>query len=578
MAGKSIDVLETDVLIIGGGWAGLFAALGAADAGGARITIVEKAPSIERSGGLGPGIADIGLPVYPDGSTDQQLIDYYVYDKLEASDFMADPRVVLALAELGQPMLVYQEKIGLEFVRDDKGLLKLHSGKGQWPHRPYEIFYKEPNTVKRRVARAVKKRDIQVVETCMVTRLLTEGDAVVGAVGVETRTGKPRAFKAKAIILTTGPGYRMYRHPTGIYWNSWNCPFSTYDGHMAAYMAGAELAGLEFTEPTIFPKDIGTPGTNPWLGSGGFIVNAKGERIMLKYDPRAESAPRARITWAITKELEAGNGPIYLDLRHVPREKIKTLYEVLHSERPSLDLYFAARGLDYSETLIEIEISERNGHQGGCSGVIVDADLKSNLTGLYAAGDAVASAGVDTGGTPCANGVCLGYRAGQKAAEFAKTASYGALDGAAIELEMARVRAPLERVDGLDWRMLNDKIMDIMGTYVGYPRTEAGMKRAVEKLEKLIPHAATLKASSIREMYRCLEVQNILEMSILTAKAAIERRESRLGIEHYRLDYPFRDDTNWIKYVVVRKGPDGQATISLRPIERLYWGYQRLER
>jgi len=79
-------------------------------------------------------------------------------------------------------------------------------------------------------------------------------------------------------------------------------------------------------------------------------------------------------------------------------------------------------------------------------------------------------------------------------------------------------------------------------------------------------------------MYRCLEVQNILEMSILTAKAAIERRESRLGIEHYRLDYPFRDDTNWIKYVVVRKGPDGQVTISLRPIERLYWGYQRLER
>ena len=569
---------ETDILIVGGGWAGVFTALSINDLG-SRAMIAEKSPSIKRSGGLGPGIADIGLPVYPDGSTSDELIRYYVMDILDATEYMADPHVLQAFAENGPRMLKYIEQMGIEYDRDEKGLLVMQPGKGQYSHRPYEIFFKDANTVKPRIAQhLLKGKMTEVVASCMITRLLMDEGRVSGAVGINTRTGEVMVFKAKAVIMTTGPGHRTYLHPTGIFWNSWNCPYNTFDGLIAAYEAGAELTGMEFTEPTIFPKDIGVPGTNPWLASGGYIINAKGERIMHKYDHRGENAPRARITWAITREVEAGNGPIYLDLRHLPEKKIQKLYEVLHGERPSLDLYFSSRGLDYRRTPIEIEVSERTGHQGGVSGVIINPKAETNVKGLLAAGDIVGTAGIDAGGIPCAGGVVMGNIAGKTAVEEARRLGFRKIDEKQVNSERKRVMAPVEKKDGLSWLPFNEKIANIMGNYVNYPRNGSGLARGLERLENLKTELDNLSAETVREQFHCLEVVNILESGLLSARAALERKESRLGIEHFRSDYPFRDDVNWIKFVVLRKGRDGKIEASTREIERLYWGHQQIKR
>lgn len=575
---KQYKTYETEILIVGGGWAGVFAALSINDLG-SRVMIAEKSPSIKRSGGLGPGIADIGLPVYPDGSTSDELIRYYVMDILDATEYMADPHVLQAFAENGPRMLNYIEQMGIEYDRDDKGLLVMQPGKGQYPQRPYEIFFKDANTVKPRICQYLLKRKMtEVVACCMITRLLVDEGRISGAVGINTRTGEIVVFKSKVIILTTGPGHRTYLHPTGIFWNSWNCPYNTFDGLVAAYEAGAELTGMEFTEPTIFPKDIAVPGTNPWLASGGYIINAKGERIMPKYDHRVENAPRARITWAITREVEAGNGPIYLDLRHLPEQKIQKLYEVLHGERPSLDLYFSSRGLDYRETPIEIEVGERTGHQGGVSGIIINPKAETNVGGLLAAGDIVGTAGTDAGGIPCADGVVMGNIAGKTAVEAAGRLGFGKIDEKQVDLERKRIEAPLKKKAGLPWLPFNEKIANIMGNYVNYPRNGSGLARGLERLENLRGEIDNLSANTVREQFHCLEVSNILDSGLLSARSALERKESRLGIEHFRSDYPFRDDANWIKFVVVKKGKDGNIDASTREIERLYWGHQQIKK
>ena len=554
-------IVETDVLVLGGGAAGVNAAIGAKEADPkVRVTIVEKAGNIERSGNTSAGV-DHNMGIMEEGEY-WDTPEGVLKNLPEITDDMTPIVTARTFCYENRQRILSMERLGMPYMHDPKtgryirtpgfGLTGSH-----WIH--LEGYNWKPI-----LAKEARRLGADVHERIMVTNLLVDGGKVIGAMGFHVRTGRFFVFTAKQVVLALGDVVRYGTAPSGSPFDTWHCPANTGDGQAMAFRAGAELANMEFGITTLIPGFFGAAGMNAFFGMGARLINSKGEEFMPRYFAAGNKANRFLITKAVYQETIEGRGPIYLDVTHLPKSECEHLIRLISADKPTYKEWFEQKGIDISKEPMEVSISAMNscGAVGPADGAVVDADSATTLPGLFAAGDCswfmLSTSGAST----------MGYHAGKVAAQRCKHTDRIAPDPKAIKEEQARVLAPIryDMQDGLPPKVFEDRIRQIMAVYVGFSRNERGLQTGVEQLERLRGWVPKLRARNLHELLRANEAMNLLDSCRLIARAALERKESRLGLYHNRSDYPEKDDVNWKKFIILKRAGDGIA-VSFLPVE-----------
>lgn len=268
--------------------------------------------------------------------------------------------------------------------------------------------------------------------------------------------------------------------------------------------------------------------------------------------------------WEFYRELQSGNGPVFLKLDHLAEETIQTIEEILHTnERPSRGRFHAGRGTDYRKQMVEMHISEIgfcSGHSA--SGVYVDARAQTTVRGLYAAGD-MASVPHNY----MLGAFTYGWFAGQNAAEYVAGREHAPLDHEQIDAERARIYAPLEREHGLAPAQVEYKLRRMVNDYLQPPKVTRKMEIGLQRFEAIGEDIDQIKARNPHELMRAAEVRAIRDCAEMAARASLFRTESRWGLYHHRVDYPQRDDANWFCHTHLRKDEYGRMSSEKRPVE-----------
>lgn len=542
---KSLIHLETDVLVIGGGVAGCLAAMASCEAG-LRVIVCDKGQLIERCGSVGGGV-DHFLTVMetgPEWDTPEFLIKHLP----ELTDGIVDREVTDEVIRQLPKMLKKLEGIGVDFRDPITGQYYRHRSFGL--PGTYHLNF-DGSKFKSFIGRAARVGGSKVLPRTMVTQVLVKDNQAYGAIAFNFRTGEWYAIRAKAVIATTGDVNRLSQNASGLSFDSWHCPYNTGDGQAMGFRVGASLANMEFTESTLTPKGFSTQGLNALCGLGAYFVNRHGERFMFKYDPRAEKARRSVMVDAVINEWLLGNGPLYVDLRHLPQEEIDRIEGTLQIDRHTLPGYYRQKGIKFERDLVEISVSELTIRRSGLyfrgSGLVVDLQGETSVKGLFAAGDcSTVSGGISGAAT-------LGYMAGKGAAgRVRKTGTLPEIDEAELQDINGQLFGAVRRTEGLRYRTYEDEVRKIVTDHVGFRRTESGLKRGIELLQGLRRQEPKLWAPDLHELSRVHEATNIREVAEIMATAALERKESRTGSSHKRLDYPNTDE-NWRKTMVAEQ-------------------------
>ncbi|MCL5961989.1 MAG: FAD-dependent oxidoreductase [Chloroflexi bacterium] len=546
-------IVEADVLVIGGGLAGLMAAIGAADQG-ARVALLDKAHP-RRSGAAATGVDHLFVIMEPETQLPQ-----FIQKQVDICEGLTDRRLP-GLFRHSWDVLTFLESIGVQ-VRDSK------TGELVWVVIPHLLGQKatvsiEGGDLKIRLLDAAQRRGIQVYPRTMGSGLRSVGKRVVGATGLNIRDGTFVAFKARATVVATGAILRMYRAVADVRFNTHHCPYCTGDGQAMAYRAGAELVNMEITTTQPSPKGYSVAGISGIVSTGAHFLNALGERFMAAYDPvRMENTSKATMARAFLTETREGRAPLYVDFRHLTAEQRELLLRGFREERPTIIEYFNQKNIDLGKHPVEFELHEMFSGQGPAGGIRLTSDrCESSLEGLLAAGDCTGGKG-----WPAAMGAMIfGQVAGHEAALRSRVLESTAVDGEQIQGERQRVFSLLNNQTSLTWQEVEDKMKRVMTDYVGFSRSETSLGTALQHIGQLQEEARCIGASNYHDLMRALEVTNLLEVSRLIARAALERKESRLAPFHFRSDHPEKDDANWLGFVVLRK-EQGEDRASFEPL------------
>jgi adenylylsulfate reductase subunit A len=344
--------------------------------------------------------------------------------------------------------------------------------------------------------------------------------------------------------------------------NTWLCPYNTGEAQRLALEAGATLANMEFLRMTIVPKGFSAPGLNAFTGMGSYFINGLGERYMSRYHEKAEKAPRNWLVWGTLNELKEGRGPVFIDSRHLPPEKITHLKKTLGLDKETLDDFLKARGIDIEKEPLEVMVSEAM--QTGPievvgSGIHIDGNCMSTVEGLFAGGDCADQMKV------VHMAVAGGYSSGKFAAEYVLKNKFTGYSKKLVREEEIRMVAPLKRDKGLNYQEVEDVLRQIMAENVGPYRTRASLETARKKIEALAPYLEKIKANNFHELMRSIEAASLIKVGEIMAHTALFRKESRFIPYHYREDYPETDNANWCGQVLVNQ-IDGKITTEFKPL------------
>lgn len=265
------------------------------------------------------------------------------------------------------------------------------------------------------------------------------------------------------------------------------------------------------------------------------------------------------------RELEGGNGPVFLKLDHLAEETISEIETILHSnERPSRGRFHAARGNDYrSASMVEMHISEIgfcSGHSA--SGVYINAKGETTVPGLYAAGDMASIPHNYMLGAFVYGRIC-----GENAAAFAAGRDQPELDMEFIQDERRRILAPLRRNDGIPPGQMEYKIRRLVNDYLQPPKVTRKMEIGLQRFREIREDIRYLYARDPHELLRAMETQHILDCAEMAAVASLYRKESRWGLYHYRVDYPERNDDEWFCHVQLARDAHGNMSCFKLPVD-----------
>ncbi|MDR2365727.1 MAG: fumarate reductase/succinate dehydrogenase flavoprotein subunit [Zoogloeaceae bacterium] len=548
----TIRNVTVDILVIGGGTAGPIAAIKAkAKAPNLAVLLLDKA-NVKRSGAIAEGMDSVNNAIIPGYATPEQ----YVREITIANDGIVNQRALMAYAARSYDMIRELDKWGVKFEKDETGdyaVKKVHH------LGSYVLPMPEGYNVKKVIFRQIKRLGVEVSNRLTATRLLIGKDGrVAGAIALDSRSGEIVLVRARAVVLCTGAAGRLGLPTSGYLFGTYENPTNAGDGYSMAYHAGAELSGLECFQINPLIKDYNGPAcayvTGPF---GGYTVNARGERF-IKSDYWS-----GQMMLEFWRELESGNGPVFLKLNHLADETVTRIENVLHvTERPSRGLFHKGRGADYRNDLVEMYISEIGlcgGHSA--SGVWVDEHARTTAPGLYAAGDLC-----NVAHNYMLGAMVYGQIAGEDAVDYIDGLALPDYDAEQVERERERILAPLARANGLSASKVEYKLRRMVNDYLQPPKVTRKMEIGLQRFAEIRDDLKQIKAGNPHELMRAIEVHAILDCAELAARASLYRTESRWGLYHYRIDFPERDDARWNCFVEARKDINGNPEFFKRPV------------
>lgn len=546
---------EVDVLVIGGGTAGPMAAVKAKQANPAlRVLLLEKA-NVKRSGAISMGMDGLNNAVLPGHATPEQ----YVREITIANDGIVNQKAVMAYAANSHAMVEELDRWGVKFEKDETGdyaVKKVHH------MGSYVLPMPEGHDIKKVLYRQLKRTRVEITNRLVATRLLTHEGRIAGAMAFDCRTADFHVIRAKSVVLACGAAGRLGLPASGYLFGTYENPTNAGDGYSMAYHAGAELSGIECFQINPLIKDYNGPAcayvTGPF---GGYTTNAQGQRF-IECDYWS-----GQMMWEFYRELQGGNGPVFLKLDHLAEETIQQIETILHTnERPSRGRFHAGRGTDYRERMVEMHISEIglcSGHSA--SGVWVNEHAQTTVAGLHSAGDMAA-----VPHNYMLGAFVYGKLAGESSAQFCAAHDFAPVDAGQVEAERARIQAPLLRgaeQQGLPPSQVEFKLRRMVNDYLQPPKVTKKMEIGLDRFEAIRDDLDQLQARDPHELMRALEVHAIRDCAEMAARASLFRTESRWGLYHARVDYPERNDADWMVHAQLHKGADGRMACFKRAIE-----------
>jgi succinate dehydrogenase/fumarate reductase flavoprotein subunit len=315
---------------------------------------------------------------------------------------------------------------------------------------------------------------------------------------------------------------------------------------------------------------------NALVSEGAHFINNSGERFMFKYDDKGENARRAVIADAVITEYLLGNGPIYADCRHLPKDVLDHMEATLQVDRYTMPAFYEQKQLRFRDEPVEVSVSELSIRRSGVyfrgSGLAVDTDGQTSVENLFAAGDCASVSGGIAGAS------VLGHIAGEGVAAHLRKpqAARPDIDMDAANAIRAAAMSHLGRQDGLPWKDFERDVRRTVSDYVGVRRNDKGLRLALDTLAALAVREPTLAADDLHGLMRVQEAKSIRLSAELMAHASLARTETRTGSSHRRLDYPQTDDAHWRKFVLVQRGDSGPTVGTLSCDEPLAASFGRL--
>jgi succinate dehydrogenase / fumarate reductase flavoprotein subunit len=589
-----VEAHEHDVLVVGAGGAGLRAAI-AARAAGASVGLVcksllGKAHTVMAEGGVAAALANVD---------DRDNWKVHFADTMRGGQYVNNWRMAELHAQEAPARVNELESWGAVYDRTEDGrILQRNFGGHRYP-RLAHVGDRTGLEMIRTLQDHAIHLGITVYMEHTITALLKDGARIAGAFGYDRERGYLRVFSAPSVILATGGVGRAYTITS----NSWEY---TGDGHALAYHAGADLMDLEFVQfhPTgmVWPPSVrGILVTEGVRGEGGVLLNKDGRRFLFDDIPenyRAQTADSEEEGWRYTqgdksarrppelltrdhvarcimREVRDGRGSphggVYLDIAWIGK-RIPNAAEHIKKKLPSMYHQFhQLAGIDITKE--PMEVGPTTHYIMG--GIKVDGDSQmSTVPGLFAAGECAAGLhGANRlGGNSLSDLLVFGKRAGEHAANYAKTQGKATIGKHDVDAAGSALLAPFQRDAGGEGPYrIQHELQELMQDKVGIVRREAEMTEALAGIEALVDRAAAVGVTGNREYnpgwHTAVDLGSMLTCSEAITRAALMRKESRGG--HFREDFPDKVKEFGTFNIVCRKGEDGRVAVSRQPIPEM---------